>query len=109
MAAIVLVKFDPRSAITVAQLFRGRRHRVMVCDADQSLAPVLKRRDTSPDLVVLDVSTDDQNTRKYLEEIKRFRAQHGPRPMLLCVSGIYRGPRFELELEKRGARLVYVR
>ena len=109
MARIVIVQFDQRVAITVAQLLRGRRHQVTVCESGGGHAPVLGSCDTCPDLIVLDVSTDGPSTRKLLEEINRFRAQNGPKPMLLCVSSVYRGPRFEFELERKGGRLVYVR
>jgi hypothetical protein len=47
--------------------------------------------------------------RDLVNEVSDIRAQHSLRPMLLCVSGNYRGPKFELELERKGARVVHVR
>jgi len=54
------------------------------------------------DLVILDVSVQCRDAGKLLEGLKRYRDAHGPRPMTLCVSRVYRGPRFELDLEQQG-------
>jgi hypothetical protein len=59
-------------------------------------------------LIVLDASENDRVVHDQLAEIRRYRAQHGHRPTVLCVSRVYRGPLVELELERRGARVIYV-
>jgi len=105
MARILLIKFEEATAQRLAAVFEVRRHRVRTYDGP--FAPYESLEAEGQDLIVLDVSADDADVTKCLTELQRYRAAHGPRPMILCASRVYRGPRFELDLEKRGARLVY--
>jgi hypothetical protein len=93
----------------LATLLTNKGHRVTPCAADHSLEDTLRRRGREFEIVILDVSNNDAQTRSDLAAVKRYKMRHGPKPMLLCVSRIYRGPGFELDLECKGARVVYVR
>jgi len=106
VAEILLVKFDQVTEGRLAELFGCRGHHAITHSGDQPLSQVLRRRGF--DLVILDVSCDYSITRKHVAAVRARREQHGLRPMLLCVSRVYRGPQFELELEREGARVVYV-
>ena len=64
--------------------------------------------DNDVDLVIVDVSAADEICQVTLDELRRWQMIHGPRPGILCVSTVYRGPNFELEIERKGGRLVYV-
>lgn len=106
---LLLVRFDNASEGRLTELLRQRGYRVSAYSREESLLECLSRFGREIDLVILDVSGNDPEVRNYLAEIVRYRAQHGHRPMVLCVSRVYRGPQFELELERKGARVVYVR
>jgi len=108
MAQILLVHFDELTARRLAEFLETRGHRVNTLDPAQSLEHILDDKVRGFDLVILDVSVQCRDAGKLLEGLKRYRDAHGPRPMTLCVSRVYRGPRFELDLEQQGARVVYV-
>jgi hypothetical protein len=106
VAEILLVKFDQVTEGRLAELFGCRGHHATTYSGDQPLSRLLRRHGF--DLVILDVSCDCAITRKHVGVVSASREQNGLRPMLLCVSRVYRGPQFELELERAGARVVYV-
>jgi hypothetical protein len=59
------------------------------------------------DLAIVDVSIDDQQMRTVLEVIRRARMQQNLKPALLCISRVNRGPRFQYQIERMGARFAY--
>ena len=91
------------------EIFRQKGHRVSAYAGDKPLAEHLSKLMDEVDLIVLDASGNDRIVHDRLGEIRRYRVRHGHRPTVLCVSRVYRGPQFELELERKGARVVYVR
>jgi DNA-binding response OmpR family regulator len=103
-----LVKFDQVTGERLAEFLGYRGYRAAIHSGDQPLLQILQKHPRGFDLVILDVSCDDAVTRKHIAAVRARREQYGLRPMLLCVSRVYRGPRFELELEREGARVVYV-
>ena len=109
MGRVLLVNFDETFEGQVMETLHRRGFLVSIYRRGERLAERLAKVGQEVDLVILDVSHDDQDTQDCFAEILQYRAQHGPRPMLLCASHVYRGPRFELALERKGARVVYVR
>ena len=109
VARILLVKFDDESAARLAGVLRSRSHCVTVLSAKHRVGQTLGRCLSELDLVILDASLDDRDTWRIVAEVTRHRAERGLRPMLLCATRVYRGPRFELELERKKARLIHVR
>lgn len=108
MSEVLLLNFDPILAPRLADSLARLGHRVTVHTGHEALSMKL-RRESSFDLAILDVSESSTSVRRNLIELQTYRAGHGVRPMVLCVSRVYRGPRFELELERKGARVAYVR
>ena len=108
-ARILLLNFDEASEGRLTEIFRQKGYRVSTYAREEPLAEHLSKRSDDVDLIVLDASGNDRAIHDQLGEIRRYRVQHGHRPMVLCVSRIYRGPQVELELERKGARVVYVR
>lgn len=108
MARVVLANFDAESGAQLVQLLKRNRHSatLLPATAPDDVERTISR--ATCDLILLDVSCDDRPTHALLGEIVRRRAELGLRPMLLCVARVYRGPRFELDLERKGARLAYV-
>lgn len=66
----------------------------------------LERWVRNADLVIIDVSKRDTHTDDALRTIWRLRAQQGQRPALVCITEIDHGIRFQLELERMGARVI---
>jgi hypothetical protein len=57
------------------------------------------------DLVIIDVSIDDPEMRHTLRILKVERAR---RPFaVLCVTRVNRGPRYQYDIERIGARFAY--
>jgi hypothetical protein len=102
MAKILLLNFDDDFGSRLAAFLRNEHHDILPSCISSNCTQ------NSADLVIIDVSQREKVFERLLKEIVTFRAQHGPRPMILCISHVYRGPRFQLDLEQKGARLLYV-
>jgi hypothetical protein len=107
MAQILLVKFGESEERRLAEFFGTQGHRVSSLDDTKSLSCLLDNVGKDLDLAILHVSANC-DAEEDLETLRRHRDTNGLRPMVLCVSRVYRGPRFELEIERKGGRLVYV-
>ncbi len=108
MARMLLVGFADVIAADIAAVLQRQGHKTEIYEGEAPLTKVLAHTEPQPDLVLIDVSRDDRQTWDRLVELCHFRDQYGPAPMLVGVSIVKRGPRFELEIERKGARLVYV-
>jgi hypothetical protein len=108
MAKIVLINFTEPLLTRLIAVLRIERHEVLGALPGQSYARWVRRQPEGADLAILDVSCRDKFFGPALDELVVYRAQHGPRPMILCISRVYRGPQFELDIENKGARLIYV-
>lgn len=109
MARIFIANFDSTETEQIAALLRRNGHTVLPLgptapDWKTSHAPL---RDC--DLLIIDVTKDDPFVHDLIGEVAEVRAQYGPRPMILCVTAADCGPRFEFDLERKGARVVYAR
>ena len=108
MSKILLVNFDEELRKRLAGFLRAERHETFVGGEGECLPAILQRSGGAIDLFILDVSCREKYVRELLAEVISHRAKSGPRPMVLCISRIYRGPRFALDLEMKGARFLYV-
>lgn len=108
MALVVLANFDAETAVQLIQLLQRNRHSASLLPTGSFKGDPRVIRRIPCDLIIIDVTSHVQTARALLGEVIRRRAKGGPRPMLLCVARTYRGPRFELDLERKGARLAYV-
>jgi DNA-binding response OmpR family regulator len=109
MAKILLANFDEEAGARLTAVLRNERHEAQLARENESFSQMMQRRDLKPDLLILDMSRRERYARDLLAEVSSHRIQYGPRPMLLCISRAYRGAQFELDLERKGARVVYVR
>jgi len=109
MAKILLANFDEEAGVRLTAFLRSEHHEVCLALENESFPQMLGRCGSVSDLLVLDVSRHERYARDLLAQISAHRVQYGPRPMLLCISRAYRGAQFELDLERKGARVVYVR
>jgi hypothetical protein len=81
----------------------------MICEAISECDKHLIELGATVDLVVLDGTASPDRIKKCFKGIADLHAERGRGAMLLCVSRVYHGPLFEIDLENEGARLVYVR
>ena len=108
--AIFLLNFEPAYGERLALRLRGLRHKVLIPDTNgKSLSELQDEELQHADFVIFDLSRVNHAIWSELRRICRFRKQDGLPLMLLCWSQIYRGPEFQLLVEKLGARLVYAR
>lgn len=107
MDKVLLVNFEKVQAARLAAFLRIERHEVHIAEPVESTRQTLRGVATF-DLVIVDASHREQYVRDITASIGAYRARNGPRPAVLCVCRSYRGPRFELDLEKKGARVIYV-
>lgn len=84
-------------------------HSVTRCRTDRDLLRYLAKHGERFEVVILDLSANRPGDWKALDQIRRLCAMHVTRPTVLCISRTYRGPRTKLDVERRGARLVYER
>jgi hypothetical protein len=108
MARIVIGGFDQPTAAQLAMRLRVGRHDVRICEAISDCDRHIIDLGAEIDLVVMDGTADPGLVDECFKGIADLYARRGRRPMLLCVSRVYHGPRFEMDLENKGARLVYV-
>lgn len=108
MATILLLNFSEDLGARLKAFLRLERHDVWTAVPSQTYASWLRGRENGADLVIMDVSRREKYFWQVLEEIVAYRAQHGHHPNILCVSRVDRGAQFDLDLEKKGARLIYV-
>jgi DNA-binding response OmpR family regulator len=108
MAKILLANFEEEAGVRLSVFLRNEHHEVCLAFENDSFSQMLRRCGPATDLLILDVSRREKYTRDLLAQITSHRVQYGPRPMLLCISRAYRGAQFELDLERKGARVVYV-
>jgi hypothetical protein len=93
----------------LTQALQAAGHRVLLVETDfdssHSLAPDMPLGN----ILIIDVSHFAQvATRKLRSLCENLRYSSAP-TLILCFSTIYRGPRFELEIERLGVRFIYAR
>jgi hypothetical protein len=108
MAHILIGGFDASTAAQLASQLQAGRHDVRICEAIHDCGRHIADSGTAIDLVVVDGTASPGLVEKCFKGIADLYAGRGRRAMLLCVSRVYHGPRFEIDLENEGARLVYV-
>jgi DNA-binding response OmpR family regulator len=108
MARILLANFDEEAGARLTAVLRNERHEAQLARENESFSQMMQRHGFTPDLLILDVSRHERYARDLIDQVSSHRIQYGPRPMVLCLSRAYRGAQFELGLEQKGARVVYV-
>jgi DNA-binding response OmpR family regulator len=105
MATILVVDVDQQHAEKLNSALRRRGHRVV--NTDRKNAVAIKESECQSDLVVFNISRTDNDVWQALRHVCNLRRTDGLPVLVLCYSKIYRGPRFELEVERLGARFAY--
>lgn len=100
--------FDKETAMILGEVLHAAGYQVFVCNETESFSRTLHMRGRSIDVVVLFLSTKNRFCSAEIEMVTRCRNVSGTKPMLLCVPDRYYGARFELDLERTGARVAYI-
>jgi hypothetical protein len=105
---IVLANFDTHEGIGLAAFLSGRRRGICIVSSEASNPEHLAKEIMPTDLLIMDATGNGQFVLDFLEKVKGHRIHENLLPAVLCVSRVYRGARFELELTRKGATLVYL-
>jgi hypothetical protein len=108
MARILVGGFDQPTAAVLALQFQARRHDVWIFEGIDGCDRHITEHGMEVDLVVVDGTASPNQVESCFRNIAKRCPNREPRAMLLCVTRVYHGPRFEINLENEGARLVYV-
>jgi hypothetical protein len=110
MYNVILIDNNEMHAETLTARLRNRGLNVMRHVESISALSMLKRGDTSWDLVLINVSGSSQTWLKILRQLQELCVSSSHcRPLVLCLSTVRREPQFELQIERLGARFVYER
>ena len=106
MAKLLVIDCDGNSHSELMGSLQAHRHEVTHCtgltDLKKVPIPNLKKFDVAI-LLLRCAGRDVSRALGYL------KLSCGLRPMILCVCSVYHGSRMRLDLERRGARFLYVR
>jgi len=109
MARVLIVDEDEAHGMQLAERLQASGHQVLSCTGGQKAIRILEESEEPFELVILDLSQSPQEGLECVREISdlHFKLGRFPGPLVLCVSANYFEPRFELEVEACGARVVY--
>lgn len=107
MARIVLVGFNEAFGKELSQCLKNQHHATTVCARGDEAW--MKDFATDLKLVMLNFTRNAPEDWEALKRISKAKTESAAGPMILCVANRYLGPKMELEIERRGARIVYVR
>jgi hypothetical protein len=107
MATILLIGSDQTKQENIASALRTRGHSVLVADWCHLTFADWYVRMSAVEIAVFDVTHLNDDSRRQLRRFCQWPRQDGYPVLVLCFSRAYRGPRFELDIERFGARFVY--
>ena len=109
MARILLLSdTDSSDAAAIVSVLARHRHTLQVATNLQEVPLSLDGRDLPYDVVIVDLSRNRPSDWQNFDNILRVARVDPPKPMVLCVSSVYRGPSMKLEVERRGGRFAWI-
>lgn len=109
MARILVYYPDECHARSLVAELKPRRFYLEAFHDSEELLVRLKQRGSEFDILILGMTNDGQRELQLLDACCEEKMDSAPNLNILCVSRIYHGPHLRLEVERRGARLVYER
>jgi CheY-like chemotaxis protein len=96
---------------SMTRLLQDNGHTVVGCESRVDALNAFNSSKHEFDIVFTDLHLGELDPRGGVEltkEIRKRREERGyePSPLILCITGIYKDPRTELEMEREGARFV---
>jgi hypothetical protein len=107
MATILLVGEDLTDRENLAAKLRIRGHDVVETDYSELPLVSWNAHMASAEIAILDVTNVPENGKRQVRSICQQPRQDGFPALVLCYSRTYCSPRFELDIERLGARFVY--
>ena len=107
MAIILLVDSDLAHMTKLASALRECGHRVITPTTTDVAAMAFHR--VAADLAIVELSHVNDDRWRELRRICQLQTEDGLPIPVVCCSRVYHGPRFELDIERLGARFVYER
>jgi CheY-like chemotaxis protein len=107
-ASILVIDDDPIHRAALVRHLALHRYSITACSEPKETLVVLSRSDANFHVVVWNVTRVQWDCLDVLRTINElYRQSPRPRPRILCISVVYRGPQFRLDIERLGARLIY--
>jgi DNA-binding response OmpR family regulator len=107
MAKILLIGSDETYQETLASKLQARGHAVFMPKPRRQWPADWNATMSSVDVVVFDVTLLNDDSKRQLQSICHWSRQDKFPVLVLCYTRVFRGPRFELEIERLGVRFVY--
>ena len=107
MVRILILDPDENHAGALALALTQRNFAVTMAPLDEAAGAPLDQPLGEFAVIVLDLSLDRPTDWELLDSVSKLVRSEVSRPMVLCLSRVYRGPGTKLAVERRGARLVY--
>ncbi len=108
MSQILFIDTKQRMTEFLQELERNH-HSVVCCTSYDFALHTLRSARTVYDIVIINISSNSPEDWRALERVYQILRTDAVAPMVLCVADAYRGPQLELAVERKGARLAYVR
>jgi hypothetical protein len=107
MAMILLIGTDQEHQENLACRLRVRGHSVRIVNDSASSEVERRALILSAEVLIIDVTQLAETNRPDLRQTCEEAQMDGHPALVLCYSRTDRGPRFELAIERLGARYVY--
>lgn len=109
MARVLLITdSDESHAKAVVSALESRSHRVTVLAKRRDILNHLGAKLAQFSVVILELSNRPEDW-GLLDEVRKLTVACVPKPGILCLSKNNLGPRVKLQVERKGARIVYER
>lgn len=108
MATVLIIGSHRESQVDLATCLRARGHSVHVSDYQDLPLSAWTRITPEVEIAIFDVTSINKESMAALQRLCLSDCQTFGKPLVLCYSGVNRGPDFELSMERLGARFVYV-
>ena len=109
MTKVMLLDEHREDATPLALALDVAGYAVRVTKTAEELLALLETPQSDIEIVIVRSSLSRPEDWNLLDHLCRLSGSDTPAPAILYVAPAYRGPRIRLEVERRGARLVYER
>jgi hypothetical protein len=104
---VLIVGNERESQAELAASLRMRRHSVLVSDYQALLLPTSNTRASGIEIAIFNVTSLTKEDTTILRQFCLGDLRDKRAPLALCYSRVNHGPKFELAVERLGARFVY--
>ena len=106
MARLLLFDPDERHAKTVVSALESQSHKLTVCASRRETLGHIKTKLAKFKVIILDFSNRPDDW-EFLDRVCRLTITCVPKPGLLCLARTNWGPHVRLQVERKGAKILY--